>query len=221
MSVTDWHPDYDWLLLGAPGSRMHFDLVEWRTTTPDLHDFLPDFHRLQVESWLWKAWDDGAVTGTVYDIGADTPRRWMAVAGRVYYTTFGERDADRIGDITAMDLPSASVDTIICTEVLEHVAQPWVAIAEMHRVLRPGGRLFVTSPFFWPEHGRDGLYQDYWRFTRDGWTSLLSAFEVVTIQSIAWTREGEWLYHLLRQHECWGLAGLVSASTGYMVEAVR
>jgi SAM-dependent methyltransferase len=222
VSVTDWHPDYDWLLLGAPGSRMHADLIQWRANTLGLHDFLPDFHRLQVESWLWRAWCDARITGPTFDIGADTPRRWMSQPP-CYYVTFGERDCDVTGDLMTMTdtIPAGSVDTVICTEVLEHVAKPWLAVAEMHRVLRPGGRLFVTAPFFWPEHGRDGLYRDYWRFTKDGWESLLSDFTSVDIQAIAWTREGEWLYHMMRQHEAWGLAGCVTATSGYLVEAVR
>ena len=44
-----------------------------------------------------------------------------------------------------MSLPvdDASVDGVLCVQVLEYVADPTVALAEMHRVIRPGGRVVV------------------------------------------------------------------------------
>ena len=49
---------------------------------------------------------------------------------------------------TADDIPleDDSVDTILCTQVLEHVKRPWIAISEMHRVLRTDGALILTVP---------------------------------------------------------------------------
>ncbi len=53
---------------------------------------------------------------------------------------------DYVSDITAIPLPSGSVDVILCTEVLEHVPEPIEALREMARLAKPGGRLFLTAP---------------------------------------------------------------------------
>jgi SAM-dependent methyltransferase len=59
--------------------------------------------------------------------------------------------------------PDASFDSILCTEVLEHVIQPVALIAEMRRVLRPGGTMVVTVPFSARVHY---VPYDFHRFTR-------------------------------------------------------
>lgn len=70
-------------------------------------------------------------------------------------------NVDRV--LPAEELPPEEADVIICTEMLEH-AQSWhSALAGLVRVLRPGGRLILTTrgPGF-PKHDHPG---DYWRFT--------------------------------------------------------
>jgi SAM-dependent methyltransferase len=52
-----------------------------------------------------------------------------------------------VSDITAVPEPAASFDAILCTEVLEHVADPLKAVDEFSRLLRPGGVLIMTAPF--------------------------------------------------------------------------
>ena len=54
-------------------------------------------------------------------------------------------------DLRALPLPDASVDRVIASEVLEHIADDRTAIAEIARVLRPGGRVAVTVPRYGPE----------------------------------------------------------------------
>ena len=48
--------------------------------------------------------------------------------------------------------------------MLEHVANPFLAAAELFRILKPGGRLLLTVPAAYPYHA---VPRDYWRFTRD------------------------------------------------------
>ena len=49
-------------------------------------------------------------------------------------------------DITATELPEASFDLILCSEVIEHIPDSRAALASMHRLLRPGGRLVLSTP---------------------------------------------------------------------------
>jgi SAM-dependent methyltransferase len=51
----------------------------------------------------------------------------------------------------AMPFPDASFDVVICSEVLEHIHDYRGVLAEIDRVLRPGGRLAVSVPRAWPE----------------------------------------------------------------------
>jgi SAM-dependent methyltransferase len=171
-----------------------------------------------LERWLWQEHRAGNIHGSILDIGVVNARRWMGPG----YWTFGERNCDVNGDLlTLTDYFPEPIDTIICTEVLEHVTKPQRAVNQMLKVLKPGGRLYVVAPFFWPWHGIEGAYNDYWRFTSQGWRLLLKDFQDVTVTRIQWTREGAWLYDLLRQHEAWGMGSVVEGATGYLVMGVK
>jgi ubiquinone/menaquinone biosynthesis C-methylase UbiE len=50
------------------------------------------------------------------------------------------------GDLTSLPAESASFDLVVCALALEHVADLNAAIAEMSRVLRPGGRMILSDP---------------------------------------------------------------------------
>jgi SAM-dependent methyltransferase len=54
----------------------------------------------------------------------------------------------RTGDLCALPLADASVDLVLATDVIEHVAQDGKAVAEIQRVLRPGGTALITVPAF-------------------------------------------------------------------------
>ncbi|MEL6862698.1 MAG: class I SAM-dependent methyltransferase [Pseudomonadota bacterium] len=55
------------------------------------------------------------------------------------------------GDATALRFEDDTFDAIICSEVLEHLPDYHAALAEMRRVLKPGGKLCVSVPHAWPE----------------------------------------------------------------------
>src|SRR3546814_112349 len=90
---------------------------------------------------------------------------------------------DRIEDIHALTFDDDSVGTIICLETLEHVADPLRAVQEMHRVLRPGGVLAISSLMFFPIHAHPW---DFWRFTPEGFDLLLKPFESSYVVAQGW-----------------------------------
>lgn len=94
----------------------------------------------------------------------------------------GGRTADIVASLDALPVADASFQAVLCTEVLEHVADPAAVTRELHRVLTPLGSLAVTVPFSWPLHEEPN---DYLRFTPYGLRRLLegSGFEVRTIRS--------------------------------------
>ena len=99
------------------------------------------------------------------------------------------------GEVLAFDglripLSDASVDDILCTEVLEHVFTPSSVLAELFRVLRPGGTMLITVPFIWEEHD---VPHDFARYTRFGIRYLVeqAGFSVMHIR-----REGDYVQAL-------------------------
>jgi SAM-dependent methyltransferase len=69
--------------------------------------------------------------------------------------------ASMVGDALTLPFPDATFDRIICAEVLEHVPDDRAAMAEVARVLKPGGTAAVTVPRFWPELVCWALSDDY------------------------------------------------------------
>ncbi len=69
-------------------------------------------------------------------------------------------------------LASDRFDLVICTQVLEYIPEPAVAIAEIHRVLKPGGCLFLSVP---AASVRDAD-EDAWRFLPAAIRQLLAVF---------------------------------------------
>jgi len=79
-------------------------------------------------------------------------------------------DATIYADSTHLPLRDRCVDTVLTTQVLEHVPEPLHMLREAHRVLRPGGRLIMTAPFVWGEHETP---RDFYRYTSYGLRYLL------------------------------------------------
>jgi len=79
-------------------------------------------------------------------------------------------------DIQSLPFSDSSFDAIVADQVLEHVRNPFDAISESIRVLRPGGILIHTTCFLNPVH-RYPI--DWWRFTPDALRGLAEGMEVI------------------------------------------
>jgi SAM-dependent methyltransferase len=77
---------------------------------------------------------------------------------------------DYVCEITGIPLENQSLDAIVCTEVIEHVTDPMAVLKEFSRLLKPGGKLFLSAPLstllhMEPYHYYGGFTQfwyEYW-----------------------------------------------------------
>lgn len=107
----------------------------------------------------------------ILDVGAGGRR---ITPGIVTFDAMPGPDVDVVGDIHHMPIGSEAFDCVFCTGTLEHVRDPWQAIREIHRVLKPGGIVHIDVPFIQGYHADP---TDYWRFTLDGLKLLCESFE--------------------------------------------
>lgn len=132
-------------------------------------------------------------TDLVVDLGSGTNRydpRVACVDGGSY------GNVDLVCDLRTLPLADASVDGIVSVAVLEHVPDPQAHVAEMRRVLAPGGRVVCFVPFMQPFHASP---HDYQRLTRVGLEVLFKDFEILSVRpgagptsSLLWVLQ-EWL----------------------------
>lgn len=80
---------------------------------------------------------------------------------------------DEIADVEDLPYPDGSFGTVLALNTFEHVRRFWRGFDEVSRVLRPGGVLVVTAPFYFHIHAHPG---DYWRFTPDALDVLLEGY---------------------------------------------
>lgn len=91
---------------------------------------------------------------------------------------------DIFGTAYETGLADKSVDTVLCTWVLEHLERPYDAINEMHRILKPVGHVILTAPLFWHLHEEP---RDFYRYTKYGLKYLFekNGFEVVKLKALS------------------------------------
>lgn len=94
--------------------------------------------------------------------------------------------ADIVADLSegllGWEIIQRKFDVVVCTEVLEHVRNPFTAIENVRNLLHVGGIALISTPLNFRQHGMggydksQGLPPDYWRFTETGIRTLVSDF---------------------------------------------
>ena len=122
------------------------------------------------------------VSGKTLDLGAGSAKYQEIIRQKAEeYTTFdmapGE-NIDVVGDALNLPFKDDSFDTVISSQVLEHVEKPWIMIKEIRRVLKENGTCILTAPFLIPYHADP---HDYFRYTKEGIMSLFKneGFEII------------------------------------------
>lgn len=122
------------------------------------------------------------ISGKTLDLGAGSAKyREMIKPKTSEYIAFDMmpgKNIDVVGNVLDLPFPNDTFDTVISTQVLEHVEKPWVMVKEIYRVLKPGGVCILTAPFLTPYHPDPA---DFFRYTTQGVRSLFKneGFEIL------------------------------------------
>ncbi len=133
------------------------------------------------------------IKGRVLNVGSGAVERYKLLSDVTEYIRMDiekGQNVDVVGRAEAIPFPDRSFDSIISTQVFEHVENPEQAAREFGRVLKKGGSVLVTVPQ-WNELHEEP--HDYWRYTRYG---LQSLFERHGFKLVSMDQRGG--YHILR-----------------------
>ena len=91
--------------------------------------------------------------------------------------------ADLICDVLDLKVNSNSADSVFCTQVLEHVNNPFKLVSEISRITKSGGTVILTAPHISRVHGAPF---DFFRFTRYGLEHLfkINKFKIIKIEGM-------------------------------------
>lgn len=109
------------------------------------------------------------IKGNTLDLGAGSAKyKNIIMQSAEKYTAFDMVEGpniDVVGDVHELPFTDNEFDTIICTQVMEHVLNPWIMVEEIARVLKPNGKCILSTPFMMPFHADPW---DYYRYTLEG-----------------------------------------------------
>ncbi len=118
--------------------------------------------------------------GIVLDVGAKHSPYLESIPSVKYMSLdiSPENNPDICCDLHDIRWQANYFDTIIATEVLEHLQEPQKAINEIHRILKANGACILSTRFICPYHPDP---KDYYRFTQDSLRYLFREFSLVEI----------------------------------------
>jgi SAM-dependent methyltransferase len=119
------------------------------------------------------------LTGDLLDFGCGTkPYKHLFTHVKSYTgvdfegggNPYDKPDVDVFYDGSNIPFENDHFDSVLATEVFEHIFNIDTILEELNRVLKPGGKMLLTCPFLWPEHEQPW---DYARYSSFGIKSLL------------------------------------------------
>ena len=112
--------------------------------------------------------------GTVVDMGCGKKPFQKYLPDQIYIGVDNSHgNPDIVASVTKVPLEDNYADSIICSEVLEHLPEPMRAMDEIKRLLKTGGHLYLTVPMMWYLHY---MPHDYWRFTNFSLLAIMSKY---------------------------------------------
>ncbi|KKL04025.1 hypothetical protein LCGC14_2620200, partial [marine sediment metagenome] len=145
-----------------------------------------------------------SIKGSVLNVAAGgwpIPKQLLDSKKITNYVTFDKKfygnsknPVDVYGDVHNMSKDWSNVwDCVICNQAIECFENPFKAMEEIYRVLKPNGVLLIDCPFNYrafcigtwknPKQGAP----DFWRITKDGWKLLTKQFNNVEIEEFGGT----------------------------------
>ncbi len=164
--------------------------------------------------WYWDFRDKALMSfigkGPVLDAGCGE----MITTRKIRAIGMDLDNGDIRGSVYALPFKDESFGTVLFSEVIEHLRNPWEAIREIRRVLKPGGRIIIVFPhdfifkiawlFFgmWGEINRDRGHLHQWTPLK-AWTVLyLSYFKIIGQRGIPFNWWPLSLHHILVGKKC-------------------
>ncbi len=134
-----------------------------------------------VSRTFWSTYHDSAVVrhelaALLADIGDDNRALNVGSGETDLQSGLTNIDMDRsehtdcVGDALELPFGTSTFQLVLSQETMEHVADPFQAVREMGRVLKPDGVLYLQVPFILGYHPDP---EDYWRFTHSGVRKLI------------------------------------------------
>ncbi len=84
--------------------------------------------------------------------------------------TWDYTNLDTVGNLRKLPFADASFDAAVCVQTLEHVNDPLEVTQEIGRILKAGGRYYLSAPMMWHQHQKP---YDFFRYTSFGFEHLL------------------------------------------------
>jgi hypothetical protein len=105
-------------------------------------------------------------------------RKWFSGHGVEYRScdVYPESGCDIIDDVLNLEkhVELGSIGSIIALEVLEHTSKIWLLPKMFYNMLKPGGKIFISVPYYFYRHSP---FPDYWRISEDGLRLLFSEID--------------------------------------------
>lgn len=116
----------------------------------------------------------------VLELGCGESRYAQYFPNRVGVDFIKQRDVDVLADAHALPFDSSAFSVAVSTEMLEHAKNPQRVVDEIRRILRPGGKLILTTRFVFPIHEAPN---DFFRFTKYGLAHIFREWAHVKIEA--------------------------------------